>query len=122
MIAVENLIRKSVEKWEARLRKLALDIHAHPELGYEETQACAWQAELLRDMGFKVTLPYAGIRTAYKAVLGHGEPVLCIMAEYDALPGLGHGCGHNLIAMAAIGAGKALGDALIRTKKAGTIV
>jgi amidohydrolase len=83
-------------------------IHAHPELGYEEEQASAWLAELLTDAGFAVETGVCDLPTAFLARAGSGPLHLAICAEYDALPGIGHACGHNLIAAMAAGAGMAL--------------
>lgn len=115
-------IRDLIAAHEAELRDLALKIHANPELGLEERLACAWHTELLREWGFEVTTPFAGLETAYNAVAGEGGPVFCFMAEYDALPQMGHGCGHNLIGTAAVGAGKALADLLRQEGQPGTVV
>ena len=87
------------------LIELSLRIHAHPELAFEEVQASAWLREFLGGQGFDVTAGTGGLPTAFRAVAGRGSPVVAILAEYDALPGIGHGCGHNLIATAAAGAG-----------------
>jgi amidohydrolase len=83
-------------------------IHAHPELGFEETQASAWVAECLADGGLKVDAGIADLPTAFVATAGSGPLTLAICAEYDALPAIGHACGHNVIASAAVGAGLAL--------------
>ncbi len=92
------------------LKALALAIHAHPELGLQEHHACRWQAELLEKYGFAVERGVCGLETAYRAVYrGRKEgPVIAMLAEYDALPALGHGCGHNLIAMLGVAAGIAM--------------
>lgn len=104
------------------LRQLARRIHSFPELGFKEKKACRWQAELLRKWHFRVETPFAGLTTAYNAAFGRGKPVLCFMAESDALPELGHGCGHNLICAAALGAGKALAETMKREKITGTVL
>jgi amidohydrolase len=90
------------------------DIHAHPELGLEEHHAAELLTSTIAGFGFEVERPAGGIETAFIARRrGRGDgPRIAFLAEYDALPGLGHGCGHNLIASsnlaAAIGAGAAL--------------
>ncbi|MBF6600839.1 MAG: M20 family metallopeptidase [Dehalococcoidia bacterium] len=89
----------------AELVALSLRIHAHPEVAYEEHRASAWLAELLAGDGFEVTRGLAEMPTAFRATAGSGAPVVAILAEYDALPGIGHGCGHNIIATSAAGAG-----------------
>ncbi len=87
------------------LRALSLRIHAHPEVAFEEVQASGWLCELLEASGFAVARGIADMPTAFRAVAGSGTPVVAVLAEYDALPGIGHGCGHNIIATAAAGAG-----------------
>ena len=103
-------IEKAVAEAAPDLKKLALDIHANPELGRQEYKAAKWQAELMTKYGFEVEEEYLGIPTAYKAVYKSGKPGLKIamLAEYDALPEIGHACGHNLIAMIGTGSGIAI--------------
>lgn len=95
---------------ESRDQILALShrIHANPELAYQEKQACAALAEFLSSAGMSVETPYCGIETAFVARAGSGPLHIAICAEYDALPGIGHACGHNIIAAAAAGAGVGL--------------
>ncbi len=83
-------------------------IHGKPELGFEEESASAWCAELLAEGGLAVEMGICDLPTAFVATAGSGPFVLAICAEYDALPAVGHACGHNVIASAAIGAGRAL--------------
>jgi amidohydrolase len=83
-------------------------IHGKPELGFEEESAAAWCAEQLEDAGLAIEMGICDLPTAFAATAGSGPFVLAICAEYDALPGIGHACGHNVIASAAIGAGRAL--------------
>src|ERR1041384_4024350 len=80
-------------------------IHAHPELGFAEEQAAAWLCEFLSDAGFKVERGICELPTAFIARAGNGPLHLAICAEYDALPGIGHACGHNIIAAMSAGAG-----------------
>src|SRR5262249_34846257 len=80
-------------------------IHAHPELGFAEEQASTWLAEMLTDAGFTVDKGICDLPTAFVARAGSGPLHLAICAEYDCLPGIGHACGHNLIAAMAVGAG-----------------
>ena len=90
------------------LVRLSRAIHAHPEVAFEEEQACRWTAELLAEEGFAVTTGTAGLPTAFRAEVGSGPMVVAVCAEYDALPGIGHACGHNIIAASAVGAGLGL--------------
>src|SRR5215467_6345357 len=90
-------------------------IHAHPEIGHQEVEASRRLSSLLEAAGIPVQMGTAGMATAFKAELDGKSPVrprVAILAEYDALPGLGHGCGHNLIGTSAVGAGLALNDVL----------
>src|SRR5262245_14906640 len=80
-------------------------IHAHPELGFEEEQASTWLAEMLTDAGFTVDKGICDLPTAFVARAGSGPLHIAICAEYDCLPGIGHACGHNLIAAMSAGAG-----------------
>ena len=79
-------------------------IHAHPELGFEEDKASAWISEALTDAGFSVETGICDMATAFVARAGSGPLHIAICAEYDCLPGIGHACGHNIIAAAAVGA------------------
>jgi amidohydrolase len=97
------------------LERIGRDIHANPEIGYQEKQAVVWLTELLRKKGFSVEVGVADTPTAFVATRRNGTgPTVAFLAEYDALRGLGHGCGHNLIAMASTGAGIALAELLDR--------
>jgi amidohydrolase len=100
--------RAAVEEAADRLVELSHRIHAHPELGFEEVKAAAWCAEVLRAGGFDVELGVGGLPTAFDATIGSGPLAIGICCEYDALPGIGHACGHNVIAAAGVGAGLAL--------------
>ncbi|MCI0898735.1 MAG: M20 family metallopeptidase [Chloroflexi bacterium] len=102
---------QAIEGARPELVELALDIHAHPELNYQEQHAAQLLSETLEKHGFKVERGVGGVETAFTATLpgGAGDgPTVAVLAEYDALPDIGHGCGHNLIAMAAIAAGLGL--------------
>jgi amidohydrolase len=92
----------------ATLVDLSHRIHAKPELGFEEESASVWCAEQLSQAGLAVEMGICDLPTAFVATAGSGPFVLAICAEYDALPGIGHACGHNVIAAAAIGAARAL--------------
>ncbi len=87
---------------------LSHSIHAEPELAFEETASVAKIVELLSQKGFDVEVGTADLPTAFTATYGSGELVLGVCAEYDALPGIGHACGHNIIAASAVGTGLAL--------------
>ncbi len=85
-------------------------IGSNPELGMQEEKASAWHAAVLEQAGFAVTHPYAGMATAFRAELtGNGPgPTVALLVEYDALPDIGHACGHNLHGVMSIGAALAL--------------
>ncbi|MCX7934400.1 MAG: amidohydrolase [Planctomycetota bacterium] len=117
-----EIIKQSIARISAELRDLALRIHRHPEVGLAEVKACAWQIEILQRLGFTLETNYAGLATAYRAQKGKGRPAVAFLAEYDALPGIGHGCGHNLICSAAIAAGQGLAEALAASGREGTSV
>ncbi len=87
-----------------RLLALSHRIHAHPEPAWEEERACAWLAEELADAGFAVVRGCYDLPTAFVARAGSGPLHVALCAEYDALPDIGHACGHNVIASAAAGA------------------
>lgn len=102
------------------LRDVSARIHAHPELRYEEHRASTWLAEAAAAAGVAVEKPLGGLPTAFRARIGSGAgPRVAILAEYDALPEIGHACGHNLIAAGALGAFLAL--ARQRDSIAGTV-
>ena len=91
-----------------RLIRLSEQLHAHPETAWEEHRSSRWVAESLAEAGFAVTPAYLGLETAFHATIGSGPFRLGLCAEYDALPGLGHACGHNLISAITVGAARAL--------------
>ena len=90
-----------------QLSELSLKIHANPETAFQEVKAATWLTEYLKENGFSIEPGICGLATAFRASYGQGKPVIAILAEYDALPKLGHACGHNLIATSAVGAGVA---------------
>jgi amidohydrolase len=100
--------RSTISSASGTLVDLSHRIHAHPELNFEEEQAAGWVASVLADAGFEVEMGAAELPTAFVATTGGGPLTVGICAEYDALPGIGHACGHNIIAAAAAGAGLAL--------------
>jgi amidohydrolase len=100
--------QRSVAEHRDRLVSLSERIHGHPETAWEEHRAAGWVGEELASAGFDVTPAYLGLDTALLAVAGSGPLRIGLCAEYDALPGLGHACGHNLIAASSVGAAIAL--------------
>ena len=86
------------------LVQLSRDIHADPELAYQERRAAARIASLIERHGVPVQMGIGGLATAFRARVGPPGPSVALLAEYDALASVGHGCGHNLIAMTNVGA------------------
>lgn len=112
---IKVMAQAAVEAQKQPLIELSLRIHDHPELGFKEARASAWLASYLEENGFDVERGIAGLETAFRATYGQGQPRIALLAEYDALPELGHACGHNVIGTAAVGAGvaaRAVRDAL----------
>ena len=97
-------VTASVEAQRQQLRNLSLKIHANPELGFKEVKAAAWLTQYLEKNGFAVERGICDIETAFRGSYGEGKPAIALAAEYDALPQLGHACGHNLIAGGSVGA------------------
>lgn len=107
----EELKQRAIEAVEAErdhLVELSLRIHGNPEVGFQEEKASQWLCDYLERHGFQVERAFCGLDTAFRAVAGEGEPRIAFLAEYDALPGLGHACGHNIIAASSTGAAVAL--------------
>ncbi|KAI9464439.1 hypothetical protein BJY52DRAFT_1249053 [Lactarius psammicola] len=117
-------IEDTLRELEPELRKLSLDIHDHPELRFEERYAHDRLTEFMSSRGFTVTRHYLGLTTAWRAEFKRGVRgrIVGVNAEMDALPGIGHACGHNLIAMAGVGIALALRAALEKHDVPGTIV
>lgn len=104
------VIERTIRDAGGRLVELSHRIHAHPEPAFEEVRASAWVAESLSAAGFDVQHGCYELPTAVRATAGSGPVHVAICAEYDALPGIGHACGHNIIAAAAVGAGLGLAE------------
>ena len=100
--------RETVERARPALVSLSHRIHEHPEIGFEEERASAWLCDALAEAGFAVERGVYELPTAFVARAGSGPLHLAICAEYDSLPGIGHACGHNVIASSAVGAGCAI--------------
>ncbi|WP_433265429.1 M20 family metallopeptidase [Actinosynnema sp. CS-041913] len=102
--------RSAVERYSNALVGLSHSIHAEPETAFAEHRSAAKVADLLAAEGFEVERAVADLETAFTASYGSGDLVLGLCAEYDALPEVGHACGHNVIAAASVGAALALRD------------
>jgi amidohydrolase len=108
VLAVEDVLAAEVDRRHRDLVDLSHRIHAHPEPAWQEVRAAGWVAQAMSDGGFEVELGYLGLATAVRAQAGPGPLTVVLCAEYDALPGLGHACGHNVIAASSVGAALAL--------------
>jgi amidohydrolase len=104
------VVRDAIQELRPQLVDLARRIHSHPETKFEEHRAAQWLCEMAEEAGFRVQKPLGGLETAFRATYAgvRDGPTVALLAEYDALPKLGHGCGHNLIAAASLGAALAL--------------
>jgi len=131
-----NRILNSIDDNKANYSKIAQQIWSHAEMGYQESQSSALLQKTLEYEGFKITAGVAEIPTAFIATYGSGGPVIAILGEYDALPGLsqkalpykvsnegkaGHACGHHLFGTASAAAAIALKNYLIAENKPGTV-
>jgi amidohydrolase len=103
---VKTRIYEAIDKLERRLVDLSMRIHRHPETKFEEYNASEWLAHAAEEAGFAVKVGIGDVETAFRATYRglENRPVVAFLAEYDALPKLGHACGHNLIATASLGA------------------
>lgn len=117
-----NRIADWIASHEAELTDIAHDIFCHPELAYEEIYSSKRLASFLENQGFQITWKTAGIDTAFTATWGNGSPRLGFLAEYDALPEIGHACGHNLLGTGVCAAACALKNAMETSKTPGTIL
>ena len=122
-MTTSDLKRTACEAIDGRqeaLTGLSLDLWAHPETHYDERHAHRSLTAFLTDAGFDVQQHYK-LKTAFRATFGAGGPRVAVMCEYDALPEMGHACGHNLIAMTGVGAGLGVMAALKAAGSAGTV-
>ncbi len=106
----KQAVRRAIDRAGEQLIGLSHRIHAHPELGFKEELASTWCAESLEAGGFTLERGVADLPTAFIATIGDGPLRVAICCEYDALPEIGHACGHNIIAAAAVGAGLGLAE------------
>ena len=113
---LQEKILTNIQSEAELILSISHQIHENPELGNQEYLASGLLTAILEAHGFSVDRGYAGIPTAFCACKGAGDrPVVAYLAEYDALPSLGHACGHNIIASTAIAAGIGLGDVINET-------
>ncbi len=109
-VTASSCVEDAVNRRSADLIALSHDIHAEPELSFAEHRSCAKTQALVAERGFAVTAAPGGLDTAFRAEFGSGSLVIGVCAEYDALPGIGHACGHNIIAASAVGTALALAE------------
>lgn len=112
---IEKLKSKTAEGLDSQreeLIELSHRIHQNPELGFQEVRASGWLIEYLLENGFQVERGICQLATAFRGSFGSDKPVIALLAEYDALPEVGHACGHNIIATAAVGAAVSLRSAI----------
>jgi amidohydrolase len=98
-------ISQDIDAGIGKLVKLSRNIHDNPETAMLEVKACGWLTAYLKENGFKIETGIYDLPTAFRARYGKGKPAIAFLAEYDALPKLGHACGHNLIATSSAAAG-----------------
>jgi len=103
-MSFKNQASERIRQEAPALIDLSHRIHAHPEIGFEEVRASGWVADALAGFGFTVARGVCDLPTAFTATFGTGSLVVGVCAEYDSLPGIGHACGHNIIAASAVGA------------------
>ena len=101
---LKEMVIGEVDAHQSELIELSLMIHQNPEVAFKEVKAAAWLTEYLESKGFNVERGICQLATAFKGSYGTGKPAVALLAEYDALPKIGHGCGHNIIGTTAVGA------------------
>ncbi|MGH9084270.1 MAG: M20 family metallopeptidase [Acidimicrobiales bacterium] len=116
----KHQLRREVDARAASLLEASHEIHAHPEVNYEEHHAHDLLTRILEGEGLQVDRGAFGLDTAFVARAGSTGPTIAVLCEYDALPGIGHACGHNIIAAAGIGAG--LAAAAVAEEAGGRVV
>src|SRR6476620_9099879 len=108
--ALKQQVCDEVDRRSDLLLEASHRIHADPELGFEEHHAHDLLTSILEDSGLDTERGAFGVPTAFQARAGGDGPVVAVLCEYDALPDIGHACGHNVIAAAGLGAGLALAE------------
>jgi amidohydrolase len=118
--ALKDRTDRVVDDWAQVLLEASHRIHANPELGFEEHKAHDILTAVLEDAGLEVTRGAYGLPTAFAARAGGPGPTIAVLCEYDALPGIGHACGHNIIGTAGVGAG--IAAATLAAELGGTVL
>jgi amidohydrolase len=110
-VKTNNQVKEAVQKHFAKAKELCAALASRPEISAEEYESSAKFADTLKAAGYRLEYPYCGMKTAFRAALENGEgPAVAVLAEYDALPGIGHGCGHNLHGSLSVLTGLALAE------------
>tara|TARA_B100000586_G_scaffold110582_1_gene79572 strand:- start:2101 stop:3243 length:1143 start_codon:yes stop_codon:yes gene_type:complete len=124
MMSNKSKVKKDLDRLISSLQDVSDWMYDNPELGFEEYKTSEYLIGYLDSHGLEVKSPVGGLDTAFSTTLGSSGPLVVLCVEYDALPEIGHACGHNIIATASIGAGLALkglvDDLKIRVKILGT--
>ena len=102
--ALKTRVCEAVDRHSAGLVKTSHEIHSHPELAFHEFEAARILTSRVEAAGLSVERGAYGLDTAYASDFGEGDRTVAILSEYDALPGIGHSCGHNIIATIGLGA------------------
>lgn len=107
MSDVKEKLSQLFENYKNEFVELNEYLYNNPELGLQEFKACAAHTAILEKYGFNVTKNFAGLETAFQASFKNSSegPRIAILAEYDALPGIGHGCGHNIFGVTSVATG-----------------
>ncbi|KAF7723196.1 hypothetical protein EC973_002271 [Apophysomyces ossiformis] len=121
---IENVIANAINEHSAELRELSIKIHDEPELSFHEYKAYGWLTEYLEKKGFKITRQVADMETSFVAEYSNSSSGRRVgfCSEYDALPGVGHGCGHNLIAISGVACALAMKALLDQNLVQGSVV
>lgn len=104
---LKSIVIEEISAGRTQLAELSRKLHDNPEIAFQERRAVEWLTAYLEEKEFSIEKGVCGLPTAFRAAYGSGKPVVAFLAEYDALPGIGHACGHNLIAVSSVAAGMA---------------
>ena len=103
-LKIEDVIQKTITSHNDKIVDLSHRVWDNPETAFEEEKSSRWTAQLLSEFGYQITTGVADLPTAFSGEIGSGPLTIGICAELDALPGIGHACGHNMIAASAVAA------------------
>ncbi|KAK4513803.1 uncharacterized protein ATC70_005809 [Mucor velutinosus] len=122
--SIKQSIESTIESIDKELRDISLKIHENPELGDQEFNACKILSDYMEEKGFQVTREVAGLKTSFLAIFSNNESGRRVgfASEYDALPGIGHACGHNLIAIQGVACAVSMKALMDNNLVQGTVV